>query len=315
MSDCWCNCQTCTASTACGRDVGQQLQVFLLEGVARVQGIDLHDAQHLVLGVDQRRAHHGADLGLGHAAGVGEARVVHSVGREDRLAPLHDLLDDAAADLNGAGALGTAMPDGRRGQRPLRVELQADEAAVRMRKHLHQGVQHVAEHDAQLQRLTHLGQQSQQGLEPNFGVGLDAVHQARGAERDLRLDELAGGIVHEPRAGGGGHVELVGRRGGAAAKLEVHAADSHLVAVDQLQEPIDRPAVDERAVLTFQVFDEIVPVVKGDLGVLAANGRIILEQVVDMAIRLPAQHALVPIERVDAPIVRAADHRKEGHAR
>src|SRR5688572_32533325 len=53
-----------------------------------------------------------------------------------------------------------------------------------------------------------------------------------------RLNVLAGRIIHEPRAGGGGHVELVRGRGRAAAKLEVHAADGHLVPVDQLQ--IDR---------------------------------------------------------------------------
>ena len=78
----------------------QHVQIVLLEAVPRVERVDLDHAQRLAVAVDQRRAHHRADVEVDDALGHVETGVGGGVGREDRLFARHHVVDDRAADAD-----------------------------------------------------------------------------------------------------------------------------------------------------------------------------------------------------------------------
>ncbi len=175
----WRSSRWCSRAFAMAKAVwlvirGEQFQVVPRELPVLPGGVQVDDAERLVVG-DDRRAHHRADAEIHHAQRHGEALVAHRVGAEERHAVAHRFLDDGAADGDRLGLVAAALPRRARDQLLGLVGLQHDEAAVGLREDAEEAVHDLVE------QLVHVE------------LGLDGVADfEHGAEPLLGLDERVG---------------------------------------------------------------------------------------------------------------------------
>ena len=208
-------------------DARQDFQVVAAEAVPLVGSVDLDHARHLALAVDQRRAHHRADVEIDDAFRGLEAGVGRRVGREDGLLAGHHALHDRAADADRVDQFRAAMLQGPRNQLARGGVAEHDDAAIGLRKDRQQAVEHFRQHVVQRHGAAQVPADLHQGLE--LGLRIDLQPQARRTRGNVqpRHDRgivLAGLVVdHQGR---GLEIETVARLL-AAFRLAVVVMEDH----------------------------------------------------------------------------------------
>ena len=226
---------------------GQDVEVFPIEPLAPVGGVDLDRAQRFAFAGDQGRAHHRADMEIDDAFGHVEAGVRGRVGRENRLFRIHHAFDDRAADAEDFRLVRIPALDGL-GNQPARFRiLQDDEAAIGLDENFEEAVEQLGQDVVQLEGSAQVLADFQERLQLKLGIDLQAEAGRAGGEIHLRHHHRTGrgpfvidhrGLVFGAAAGkrSGGQIRL-GRTG---VKNERQIADSDFIALFERLRPADQ---------------------------------------------------------------------------
>jgi len=236
-------------------------------------GVDIQHADGPVTPL-HRHADRFVDAGPEHAVAAAEALVVLGVAGQHPFGALDHVVEDRAADGHRAGGSRPAVAARRGTQRARRRIEEHDAAPVGLDPFEHE-VQDPRQQLVDVERVADGEGRPVHHLEVATRPGEPAVVGVAGW-RTAGRGALFAERPHDPRAVVGTRRSDDVHHTGRGIRVSVHreqqqrAADLNLVAAGQLR-PFNAPAVDERAVGTLQVGDDVAGARGADFGVPARH--------------------------------------------